>query len=316
MTNQKNFSRRKFISAMSGSSLALGITASIPALGNMLPDKSIHDNSNADLPEIIDTNINLFQWPFRRMKYGETKSLIAKLRQHRITKAWAGNFEALFSKSINYVNQRLAEECRERGEGVLIPFGTVNIAWPDWEEDLRRCHEVYKMPGIRVYPIYQTFDLNHAEFPRLLSQAAERGLIIQIVGDMEDSRVHHPIVLTRELNFDPVVDLMKKIPQAKVQLLNWNERVNSELLKKLVSETSVVLDIAWLESTGALGRIIDGNTWHGPQTPVPVERFLFGSHAPYFPVEAGMIRLFESPLTLEQMKAVMNINATRFMKNA
>jgi hypothetical protein len=92
--------------------------------------------------------------------------------------------------------------------------------------------------------------------------------------------------------------------------------VGSELLKKLVSETNVVLDIAWLEGTGAIGRVISGNTWSGPEIPIPVDRFLFGSHAPYFPMEASMIKLFESPLTLEQMKAVMNINATNFMKHA
>lgn len=312
MANTKNFSRRRFISAMSASSLAAGIAATIPALGNIINESPDSAGSN---PDIIDTNVNLFKWPFRRMKYGETKSLVAKLRKHRITKAWAGNFEALFSKSINEVNARLAEECRVNGEGILIPFGTVNLAWPDWEEDLRRCHEVYRMPGIRLYPTYQTFDINHVDFIKLMSQATERGLIIQIVGDMEDSRVHHPIVLTRELSFDPLVDLMKKIPKAKVQLLNWNERVNRELLNKLVSETNVVLDISWLESTGALGRLIEGNTWYGPETPVPVERFLFGSHAPLYPVEAGIIKLFESPLTLEQMKAVMNVNARRFIKH-
>lgn len=313
MANSKNFSRRKFISTISGGSLVAGIAATLPVLGNMSHDSPVSRDSN---PDIIDTNVNLFRWPFRRMKYGETKSLIAKLRHHRITKAWAGNFEALFSKSINEVNSRLAHECRVYGEGVLIPFGTVNLAWPDWEEDLRRCHEVHKMPGIRLYPTYQTFDLSHVAFPRFMKLATDRGLIIQIVGDMEDSRVHHPIVLTRELSFDPLVDIMKNIPRAKVQLLNWNERVNRDLLKKLMSETSVVLDISWLESTGALGRLIEGNSWSGPETPVPVERLLFGSHAPYFPVESSIIKLFESPLTLEQMKAVMNVNASRFMKHA
>jgi predicted TIM-barrel fold metal-dependent hydrolase len=312
MANPKNFSRRRFISAMSGGSLAAGIAATIPALGNISHKSAVYLGSN---PDIIDTNVNLFKWPFRRMKYGETRSLIAKLRHHRITKAWAGNFEALFSKSINEVNARLAQECRVNGEGILIPFGTVNLAWPDWEEDLRRCHEVHLMPGIRLYPTYQTFDLNHIEFPRLMRQATDRGLIVQIVGDMDDSRVHHPIVLTREVSFDPLINIMKKIPQAKVQLLSWNERVNSELLKKLVAETSVVLDISWLESTGALGRLIEGNPWSGPETPVPVERLLFGSHAPYFPVEASIIKLFESPLTLEQMQAVMNVNARRFIKH-
>ena len=312
MTNSKNFSRRRFISGMSGGFLAAGIATAIPALGNMTNARTFDDGSN---PDIIDTNVNLFKWPFRRMKYGETKSLVAKLRHHRITKAWAGNFEALFSKSINEVNARLAEECRVNGEGVLIPFGTVNLAWPDWEEDLRRCDEVHRMPGIRLYPTYQTFDLSHVEFPRLMKQATDRGMIIQIAGDMEDSRVHHPIVLTREVSFDPLIDIMKKIPQARIQLLNWNERVNRELLKKLISETSVVLDISWLESTGALGRLIEGNSWSGPETPVPVERLLFGSHAPYFPVESSVIKLFESPLTLEQMRAVMNVNASQFIKH-
>jgi predicted TIM-barrel fold metal-dependent hydrolase len=311
MAPTKNFSRRSFISTMSASSLAAGIAVTTPTFENNVYENADYAGSN---PEIIDTNINLFAWPFRRMKYADTRSLVAKLRRHRITKAWAGNFEALFSKSISEVNARLAEECRVNGEGILLPFGTVNPAWPNWEEDLRRCHEVYRMPGIRLYPTYQTFDFNHIEFPRLISLAADRGLIIQIVGDMEDSRVHHPIVLTREVSFEPLVDIMKKIPHAKVELLNWNERVSSEFLKKLVSDTSVVLDISWLESTGGLGRLIEGNTWSGPETPVPVDRFFFGSHAPYFPVEASIIKLFESPLTLEQMKSVMNISASRFIK--
>jgi predicted TIM-barrel fold metal-dependent hydrolase len=298
---------------MSGGSLAAGIAATIPELENITHDSNDFPGPN---PDIIDTNVNLFKWPFRRMKYGETKSLVAKLRKHRITKAWAGNFEALFSKSINEVNARLAEECRKNGEGMLLPFGTVNPAWPDWEEDLRRCHEVHRMPGIRLYPTYQTFDLDHPEIPKLMSQASERGLIVQIVGDMEDSRVHHPIVLTRELSFDPLLEIMKKIPKAKVQLLCWNERVSTELLNKLISETSVVLDISWLESVGALGRMIEGNRWWGTASPVPVERFLFGSHAPLYQVEAAVIKLFESPLSLEQMKAVMNVNASRFMKQA
>jgi uncharacterized protein len=307
----KSFSRRKFISTMSVSSLSAGIAATTPASGNIIHENADYNSPN---PDIIDTNVNLFAWPFRRMKYWETSSLVAKLHQHHITKAWAGNFEALFSKSISEVNARLAEECRINGKGMLLPFGTVNPAWPDWEEDLRRCHEVYRMPGIRLYPTYQTFDLNHIEFPRLVSEATNRRLIIQIVGDMEDSRVHHPIVLTREVSFEPLIDIMKKIPQAKVQLLSWNERVNSELLKKLVSDTNVVLDISWLESAGGLGRLIEGNTWSGPRTPVPMDRLLFGSHAPYFPVEASLIKLFESPLTLEQMKAVMNLNAQKFIK--
>ena len=37
-------------------------------------------------PEIIDTNVHLFEWPFRKLKYARTEALIAKLRKHRITR--------------------------------------------------------------------------------------------------------------------------------------------------------------------------------------------------------------------------------------
>lgn len=310
----KKINRRTFFcdSLVAAAALSLPTSLSVKAAPHLSERAATLDTG----PDIIDTNVNLLEWPFRRLKYGETKALVEKLRRHRITQAWAGSFEALFHKSIDGVNARLAEECRVNGDGMLLPFGTVNLAWPDWEEDLRRCHESYHMPGIRIYPIYQTFDLTHPDFPRLVRQAAARGLIIQIVGDMEDIRHHHPIVQVREVNMEPLVDIMRQVPQAKVQLLYWNHRVGRSLLEKLIAETNVVLDISRIEGAGEVGHLIEGRPWSGNATPVPAERLLFGSHAPYFPVETNIIKLFESPLTLEQMQAIMHINASRLLERA
>ena len=97
----------------------------------------------------------------------------------------------MLHKQLDAINRRLAEECRARGDGMLVPIGSVNPAWPDWEEDLRRCHEQYRMPGVRLYPAYHGYTLDHPEFARLLGEAAKRGLLVQIVLRMEDERVHH-----------------------------------------------------------------------------------------------------------------------------
>ncbi|EPR70141.1 hypothetical protein ADIWIN_3785 [Winogradskyella psychrotolerans RS-3] len=158
----KKVNRRSFFSttlkATAAASLPLSFSTNLPE------DTRSKPNLFAGKPGVIDTNVNLFDWPFRKLKYGETDALLAKLSKHRVEKAWAGSFEALFHKDINGVNERLAKECKQKGKGMLLPFGTVNLAWPDWEEDLRRCDEVYKMPGVRIYPIYQTFDPSHPDF--------------------------------------------------------------------------------------------------------------------------------------------------------
>lgn len=310
----KKVTRRTFF----GSSLAAALTMPAALSGapkSRRPEQILKADTG---PDIIDTNVNLLDWPFRKLKYGHTKQLVEKLRHHRIKQAWAGSFEALFHKDIEGVNTRLAEECRTNGAGMLIPFGAVNLAWPDWEEDLRRCHEKFKMPGVRLFPGYQTFDLTHPDFPRFVELASHRGLIIQIVGDMEDTRTHHPVLEVRGMNIDPLVDVVKKIPKAKVQLLYWNHRVEGKKLDKLISETGVTLDISRIESTGGVGRMIEGKPWDGFGTAkaVPVERLLFGSHAPYFPVETNLLKLFESPLSLKQMGAIMADNARRLLEKS
>lgn len=300
----KNINRRTFFLD------SFKVVAALSLPHNVLYGKG--ENLISPVPEIIDTNVNLLEFPSRRFKYGKTKLLADKLRQHRITRAWAGSFESLLHKDIDSVNARLFEECRDKGKGIFLPFGTVNITIPDWEEDLRRCAERYHMPGIRVYPIYQAFELDNPNFFKLVKQVAERKMILQIVGDIEDIRHIHPIVNVRGLNFEPLVDIMKKVPAAKVQLVYWNNRIAGNL-PRLITETNVMFDISRIEGNGQVGRMIDGDLWSESTNPVPVERLTFGSHAPYFPVETNILKLFESPLTLEQMTLIMNGNALRYL---
>jgi hypothetical protein len=42
-----------------------------------------------------------------------------------------------------------------------------------------------------------------------------------------------------------------------------------------------------------------------PSARVPVERIVFGSHAPYFPVETAILKLIESPLDLQQLQSII-----------
>ena len=76
------------------------------------------------------------------------------------------------------------------------------------------------MAGVRLYPAYHGYGLDHADFAKLLAETAKRGLLVQIVLRMEDERCHHPALVIGAVDVGPLVEVLKKLPQAKVQLIN------------------------------------------------------------------------------------------------
>lgn len=310
-----SFDRRRFLQ---GSLLSVAAAATSP-FTNILGDgegleAAAPAPSTSVQPEglIVDTNVHLFQWPFRALKYAGAEAMVAKLRQHAVREAWTGSYEALFHKNIDYVNSRLAEVCHEEGEGLLVPFGTVRPGWPDWEEDLRRCDEVYEMPGIRLYPGYQNYDLELPQFRELLQGAAERGLIVQIAIDQEDERMQHPRVEIPAVDVRPLAEVLEEVPAARVQLLNPFRHVRGERLQLMVEETDVVFGISNLDGTGGIERIMNGTHPYGAT--IAAERLLVGSHVPFRPLENVLFKFMESEMSEAEAEAIMAGNAEHLLE--
>ena len=127
---------------------------------------------------IIDTNVSLFRWPFRRLPLDATDALAKKLESLGVTEAWAGSFEAVLHRDVAAVNQRLADECRRRR--LLVPIGSINVELPDWEKELRARVEIHDMPGIRLHPNYHRYTLDDPRFLRLLQAATDADRFVQL----------------------------------------------------------------------------------------------------------------------------------------
>lgn len=306
--------RRRFLKRSVMAAAAIGTPFSLTA-GN----QTVSDNEAAkrepgkNSGTVIDTNVHLFCYPFRDLKYGATATLLNKLKSHNIGQAWTGSYTSLFHKNIDHVNAKLVKECRENGSGMLIPFGTVNPVFPDWEEDLRRCHELYQMPGLRLYPGYHGYTLEDESFKKLLQAAAERGMLIQVVVAMEDERMQHPLVEVPNVDVSPLPDILARVPGARVQLLHPFRHVRGDRLRSMVEETDVTFEISNLDGVAALERVMKGIHWYIPDLTIPPERLLFGSHMPYFPLENSLFKFMESPLSEEQLRLIISENAERLL---
>lgn len=253
---------------------------------------------------MIDTNVYFSRWPTRRLPGDETLSLTAKLQSLGVKQAWAGSFDALLHNDIGGANARLNDECRKHGQGMLVPFGAVNPLLPDWEEDLRRCHEVFHMPGIRLHPNYHGYKLDAPVFAKLLALAAERHLTVQIALRMEDPRTQHRLLAVGDVDPTPLVELLPKHLALRVQLLNALTGLRPDLLDRLIAAGKLSVEIAMLEGVNGIHRLLSH---------VPQDRILFGSYYPFYAFESAAQKLTESPLAEVQRLAIERQNAERLL---
>jgi hypothetical protein len=271
--------------------------AGIAAVGRL--DAAVPVSGSSGL---IDTNVHLSHWSTRHSWATTPDTLAAKLRRHDVTSAWVGSYDGVLHSDLAGANARLATACATHGE-LLRPFGTVNPTFPDWEDDVRRCHEVHRMPGVRLFPSYHGYQLDDPRFARLLDLATQRRLLVQIVVTVEDDRSQNPALTAAPVQAAPLADVLERIQGARVMLLNSTSRLlgSGIPLVQRLTKAGVRFEIATLEGVAGIEGLLQK---------VPDIRLCFGSHTPYFYFEAALLKLEESALTPPQLAAVRHVHAT------
>lgn len=257
---------------------------------------------------MIDTNVSLSRWPFRRLPLDETSQLVDRLQQRGVAQAWAGSFDSLLHRDLAAVNLHLAGECHRFGGGLLLPFGAINPTLPDWQEDLARCHEQHGMRGIRLYPAYHGYTLGDGPARALFEAASARRMIIQLVIAMEDDRTQHPLHRTPSVSTDELAELIRQVPESRVVILNGLRALSHVKAAELArlgraSETGlgrIWFDIATQESVEGVAKLVEH---------VSPDRVVFGSNAPLFYFESAELKLIESGLPESVLAQIRTGNA-------
>ena len=253
---------------------------------------------------MIDTNVYVGPWPFRRFPGDTPSDLIARLKRKGVTQAWTGSFEGVFHRDLTAANARLARICETTGAGFLRPFGSINPAIPGWQEDLRRCQEVHRMPGIRLHPNYHNYPLTDPAFTELLTSARDRKLIVQLVIALEDERAQSPVMRVPVVNPAPLAPIVARLPGLRLVVLNRNRFPAGNDLKQLAAAGEVCFDIAMIEGVGCAQTLIDE---------VTVQRVVFGSHSPFQYFDSALLKLKESAITGPAETAILTGNARRLL---
>jgi predicted TIM-barrel fold metal-dependent hydrolase len=255
---------------------------------------------------IIDVNVSLGHWPLRRVPCDEPAALVAKLRAHNVTEAWAGSYDGLFHDDLTSVNNRLAQNCSSITDTSLrlLPFGEINPLAANWEAELNRCVETHRMPGIRLHPNFHGYTLAEPNFIRLLKAAAKRSIIVQLTVLMEDVRMQHALLRVPPVDLAPL-PAVAQTPNVKLVLLNALPSASrGDKLYRLTNTGNIYVEIAMLEGVGGIENILKD---------VPLDKILFGSHAPSLYFESAVLKLQESQLPARHVNAIKHENARRLL---
>lgn len=251
----------------------------------------------AEAAKLTDCHVYLGASPFRQSEAENTEVFVKRMMQRGVTEMWVGAFEGLLRRDVAEVNRQLAEKCRDHA--VLRPCGTINLALPAWQDDVKRCVEEHGMRVIRLHPGYHGHTLETPAFRELLMLAAKQRLVVQVVAQIEDERTQHPQVRVPAVELAPLSGLLKELKEVRVMLLNANAAM---VLKHLQNCPNLWLDFAMIEGVGGVENLL--KTW-------PVEKLVFGSYAPVFYWESAALKMQESLLSPAQTLAVRSENASQ-----
>ena len=250
---------------------------------------------------IIDTNVYLGDWPFRDLPSDGADKLDAKLRQRDVAEAWAGSFDALLHPDLDAVNARLFESC----QGTLFrPIGAIDPKQSGWRETLRRIHESHAMSGVRLHPNYHDYKLDDPSFRELLGLARDRGLLVQIVFRMDDSRTLHPRLAVPDVDGSPLGDSITSAKGVRIQLLNALRTFRDALTLERLGKLGAHFELAMLERIEGIRHHLDR---------APNAKLAFGSYAPFYYFDSAELKLRESELTPDETKLVSHANAQQLL---
>lgn len=288
--------RRRFLKHTLAATAACGL-ARVAAAG---------DAPSAD--EIIDTHVYIGHWPKQRLLDEDVANLVTLLQSNKVSQAWVGSFEGLFHKDIAAVNQRLSDLVKSVPAQFrpikLHAFGTINPTLPDWEEDVRRCHETFEMRGVRLHPNYHGYTLDDPRFAQLLETCAANELVVQLICWMDNDRPQVLSPRTTRVNLKPLAENVAPLTNLRLVIASGYQTADDEAIRRLLPMKQIYFDFAQAAGESAIRDLNDKTS---------ANRVLFGSGAPLHDVAAPRAALQKAQLNHPERSAIQFKNADQLL---
>ena len=267
---------------------------------------------------MFDVNCGCGVWPFRPTMSADAPSLEKLLRAEGITRACAYPLEAYLWPDPQEANELRLPQLAE--SGFFVPSAVLNPTLPACLKGYRRCREEWGVPMVRLMPGYHLYELEDPSVDALAEQAAADGVVLGVYVRAEDKRMQNPIAKVPPRSIDEVGALARRHPRLKVAAFGfgrlWDRcelvppaTVNLLQEQPDLPERPDVPENLWIE----LSFFEHESSFVNALKLFPVERLLFGSHAPLFYPRANVAKIEYSEAPDEAKQAALRGNAEELL---
>lgn len=259
----------------------------------------------------FDANSFIGEWPARRLNGSPPPSReelvenrLLLMNQLGIRRAAVSLLEGVLLKDAGVANAELFSLVGNNPDRFL-PVYTLNPTFPSAEDHLRTCQDKYGLaPGtgaIRLHPSFQGYSLDDERVAAGLEHLSRLDLTVVLTLQLEDSRIHHPVMAVDDPDPSAIAAFVQRWPQIRWVLAGGRYREVHAIGTRLPSEARVWFDIARVQGPMDCIRML--------RRDMGIQRLLFGSNLPFIEAESPIMELGDARLLEEEDAAVRFGNA-------
>ncbi len=253
---------------------------------------------------IIDCSVLVGAWAFRKLPYGDARSLREALVRAGIRHAVAGSLDAVLYRNPQEGNEALYRAL-EGMRDFYTPAVTVDPTYAAWEKDLDAGLKE-GCPAVRAYPQYQGWRLVEDRGAALFTACAEQDLPVILTVEIEDPRQRHPLDRPEDWIGGEVRKVVENVPGLRIIVANARA--------DRIREVSLTLGDAdrkrvWYDTSAVWGPFMDD--LKACCREVGAAQFLFGSHAALKTPEAAVKRVELTDLSEAEKAGIRWENASK-----
>ncbi len=202
------------------------------------------------------------------------------------------------------------------GKDNLIYFGAMHPDSPDWKEQLERLSQ-NGIKGIKIHPVYQDVDIDDIRYLRILSRAAELGLIV-LMHSGDDIGFPGVVRCSPKMT----ANALRQVGDMKIILAHMGGWKNWREVADYLAPTSAMLDTSF-----ALGKITPlDNTYSDDFLNLlnekeflklvkafGVDRILFGTDSPWTDQKESLEKIKKLPLSQDDLQNILYKNAKKIL---